>query len=126
MRQPLRNVKAILKTHGLLLLNELSSKPKPFFIHLSLALLDGWWLYEDPELRIPGCPGLLPQTWEQVLHEEGFRSVFFPVEKAHVLGQQIIMAESDGVAVCRRPRRLRRWSAEHKRQPGATLPRRQL
>ena len=62
VRQPLRNVQALLKTHGLLLLNEMSRKPKPFFIHLSLALLDGWWLYEDQELRMPGCPGLLPHT----------------------------------------------------------------
>ena len=97
VRQPLRNIKAILKKHGLLLLNEMSSKPQPFFIHLSLALLDGWWLYEDPELRIPGCPGLLPHTWERLLQEEGFRSVFFPVKKAHGLGQQIVIAESDGI-----------------------------
>ena len=97
VRQPLRNIKAILKKHGILLLNEMSSKPQPFFIHLSLALLDGWWLYEDPELRIPGCPGLLPHTWERLLQEEGFGSVFFPVEKAHGLGQQIVIAESDGI-----------------------------
>ncbi|HXH09318.1 MAG TPA: SDR family NAD(P)-dependent oxidoreductase [Alphaproteobacteria bacterium] len=96
VRQALRNAKAVLKPHGLLLLNEISRKPKPLFIHLSLALLDGWWLYEDAELRIPGCPGLYPQTWARVLHEEGFRSVCFPAEKAHVLGQQIVIAESDG------------------------------
>ena len=32
-----------------------------------------------------------------MLEEEGLRSVWFPAEAAHDLGQQIIVAESDGV-----------------------------
>ena len=95
IRQTLRNTKATLRRHGLLLLNELSSSS--LFAHLTFGLLEGWWLYEDSSLRIPGCPGLFPETWNVVLETEGFQSVFFPSSSAHQLGQQIIVAESDGV-----------------------------
>ncbi|EGD45652.1 Beta-ketoacyl synthase, partial [Ruminiclostridium papyrosolvens DSM 2782] len=95
IRQTLQNAKAALKKNGLILLNEITGKS--LFSHLTFGLLKGWWLYEDAGLRIPGCPGLSPQTWKAVLESEGFRSVFFPVEEAGALGQQIIAAESNGV-----------------------------
>jgi len=40
---------------------------------------------------------LNPETWQKVLEEEGFKAVFFPTEESHKLGQQIIVAASDGV-----------------------------
>ncbi|SFS42389.1 SDR family NAD(P)-dependent oxidoreductase [Marininema halotolerans] len=95
IKQTLRNTKALLRKNGLLLLNEISENS--LFSHLTFGLLDGWWLYEDPELRIPGCPGLYPDVWKNVMESEGFRSVFFPAEESHDLGQQIVVAESDGV-----------------------------
>jgi polyketide synthase PksM len=95
IRQALRNSKAALKKNGLLVLNELSGNS--LFLHLTFGLLEGWWLYEDPGLRIRGCPGLTPGTWQQVLESEGFRGVLFPTQEAHDLGQQVIAAESDGV-----------------------------
>lgn len=95
IRQTLHNTKAVLKNNGLLLLNEITYSP--LYIHLTFGLLEGWWLYEDHALRIPGCPGLYPETWEVVLESEGFRSVSFPAKSAHDLGQQIIAAESNGV-----------------------------
>ncbi|MDB6039481.1 MAG: polyketide synthase, partial [Verrucomicrobiales bacterium] len=95
IRQTLRNVKAALHCGGLLVINEICRNT--LFAHLTFGLLDGWWLYEDHALRIPGCPGLLPETWTQVLRAEGFGSILFPAESQHNLGQQIIVAESDGV-----------------------------
>ena len=95
IRQTLRNAKATLRKGGVLLLNELSGKS--LFSHLTFGLLEGWWLYEDRALRIPGSPGLYPETWARVLKEEGFVSAFFPAAKTHPLGQQIIVAQSDGV-----------------------------
>ncbi|GFE82931.1 hypothetical protein GCM10011487_49310 [Steroidobacter agaridevorans] len=95
IRQTLRNAKAALRNNGFLLLNEISDKS--LSPHLTVALLDGWWLFQDPELRIPGCPGLYPQSWKRVLEEEGFCSVQFPVEQAHVLGNQVIVARSNGL-----------------------------
>ncbi|MCU7925176.1 MAG: SDR family NAD(P)-dependent oxidoreductase [Candidatus Thiodiazotropha sp. (ex Dulcina madagascariensis)] len=95
IRQTLRNVKTVLQRNGLILVNELISNT--LFAHLTFGLLEGWWLYEDHALRIPGCPGLSPGSWARVLEDEGFRSIFFPVKGATDLGQQVIVAESDGV-----------------------------
>lgn len=95
IRQTIRNAKAVLQKNGLLLINEISSNPLSY--HLTFGLLEGWWLYEDSALRIPGCPGLSPETWKEILEGEGFRSVLFPAQEAHELGQQVIVAESDGV-----------------------------
>nr|WP_185923356.1 SDR family NAD(P)-dependent oxidoreductase [Lysinibacillus sp. SDF0063] len=95
IRQTLRNAKAALKKNGLLLLNELNDNS--LFSHLTFGFLEGWWMYEDAELRIPGCPGLYPETWKRVLAAEGFRHVFFPAEGRHEWGQQIVIAESDGI-----------------------------
>jgi SAM-dependent methyltransferase len=94
IKQTLRNVKIPLHHNGLLLLNEVSDNGG-LFSHLTFGLLPGWWLYEDDHLRRPGCPMLSPDTWQQILEEEGYRKVHFPVEQAHDLGLQIIVAESD-------------------------------
>ncbi len=95
IRRTLRNVKAALRTNGLLLLNEISRAS--LFTHLTFGLLEGWWLFEDENLRIPGCPGLSSEGWRTVLNQERFRSIFHLAAEAHALGQQIIAAESDGV-----------------------------
>ena len=95
IRRTLRNVKAPLRKKGIILLNEISRKS--LFAHLTFGLLEGWWLNEDNRLRIPGSPGLYPETWQKILEEEGFHSVLFPAEEVNELGQQIIMAESNGI-----------------------------
>jgi polyketide synthase PksM len=95
LRETLRNAKAALKANGLLILNEITAKS--VFMHLTFGLLSGWWAYEDQELRMDGSPGLTPEAWQCVLEEEGFRNVCFPAQDASGLGQQIIVAESDGV-----------------------------
>ncbi|WP_143286495.1 beta-ketoacyl synthase N-terminal-like domain-containing protein, partial [Burkholderia ubonensis] len=95
VRRSVRNAKAALRPDGLLLLNELSDKR--LYSHLTFGLLDGWWLYEDPALRIEGSPVLAPDTWRFVLEQEGFRAVRFPARDAQALGQQIVVAASDGV-----------------------------
>lgn len=91
----LHNTKTLLKPNGLLLLNEISQNS--LFLHLTFGLLEGWWRFVDQEIRIPGCPALTPQSWQTVLQAEGFRTIFFPTQDVHHLGQQIIVAESDGV-----------------------------
>ncbi|GCF07149.1 SDR family NAD(P)-dependent oxidoreductase [Dictyobacter arantiisoli] len=95
IKRTVNNAKALLRKNGLLLLNEISNNS--LFTHLTFGLLEGWWSYEDPALRIPGCPALAPDTWQQVLDKEGFHSIFFPAAESHALGQQIIVAASDGV-----------------------------
>ncbi len=95
IRKTLRNTRETLKENGVLLLNEMNGNN--LFYHLTFGLLAGWWLYEDQELRIPGCPALSGETWQEVLLSEGFKRVVFPVKEAHDLGQQIIAAETGGV-----------------------------
>jgi len=95
IRYTLRGAKAALKHNGLVLINEMSSHS--LFAHVTFGLLEGWWLYDDSALRIPGSPVLAPETWQRVLETEGFGAIGFPASAAHGLGQQIIVAESDGV-----------------------------
>ncbi|CAM2011287.1 non-ribosomal peptide synthetase [Acanthopleuribacter pedis] len=95
IRQTLRNTKAALKKNGVLFLNEISSQV--LFDHLTFGLLDGWWLVKDAELRLQGCPGLAPEMWARVLAQEGFNHIGFPAESAHHLGQQLVVAESNGI-----------------------------
>ena len=91
----IRNTKYLLKKDGALFLNELSTNN--LFNHLTFGLLEGWWLYNDPELRLPGSPGLSSGNWQHVLQKEGFRAIAFPSAESSDLGQQIIVSQSDGV-----------------------------
>ncbi|NKB61133.1 MAG: SDR family NAD(P)-dependent oxidoreductase [Gammaproteobacteria bacterium] len=95
IKRTLRHVKAILRKNGLLLINELCDVS--VFAHLTFGLLEGWWLSKDSALRIPNSPMLYPNIWETVLHSEGFPDVLFTMPAARSLGQQIILAESDGI-----------------------------
>jgi polyketide synthase PksM len=95
IRQTLSNAKALMKNNGILILNELAANS--LFFHLTFGLLEGWWLSEDSELRIPGSPILSPETWCQLLEHERFTSIWFPAENLHDLGHQIIVAKSDGI-----------------------------
>lgn len=95
IRETLRNAKAVMKKNGILLLNELTEKS--LFGTLTFGLLDGWWRYEDEELRIHGSPLLDVESWRSVLRQEGFGSIFIPEPDAGRLGQQVLVAESDGV-----------------------------
>ncbi|MFF2529130.1 SDR family NAD(P)-dependent oxidoreductase [Brevibacillus sp. NPDC058079] len=95
IRKTLRHTKAVLRENGLVLLNEISSNS--LFLHLTFGLLEGWWLSEDTDVRIPGSPALTPACWQKVLENEGFHTISFPAREAHDLGQQIVLGKSDGV-----------------------------
>ncbi|MCB2312713.1 amino acid adenylation domain-containing protein [Clostridium tagluense] len=89
------NVKELLKDKGLLLLNEINENS--LLMHLTFGLLEGWWLYDDVSLRIPGGPGITSDIWTKVLNNEGFYSILFPAHEAEEFGLQIIAAESNGI-----------------------------
>ncbi|KFF06342.1 SDR family NAD(P)-dependent oxidoreductase [Flavobacterium reichenbachii] len=90
----INNIKQVLKTNGLLLLNELATTE--LFTTVTFGLLDGWWLYSDSEIRLPGSPGLSGKLWKQVLQEEGFTDVKSYPENQK-LPQQMIIAKSNGL-----------------------------
>ncbi|WP_210421886.1 phosphopantetheine-binding protein, partial [Bradyrhizobium nitroreducens] len=119
IRQTLANAKRALRANGLIVLNEISTNN--LFTHLTFGLLPGWWLYDDDALRLPGCPGLSSEAWEMVLQKEGYKSVFFPAAVAHGRGQQIIVAESDGV-VAKSPDAAAERNIDVSRRSLASLP----
>ncbi|MEX3611469.1 MAG: SDR family NAD(P)-dependent oxidoreductase [Burkholderia sp.] len=94
IRRTLRHAKAPLRAGGLLALNELGELS--LLTHLSFGLLDGWWLYEDPSLRLDGSPGLSAEGWERALAEEGYAPLWQPAEECNRYGQQVLLAQSDG------------------------------
>lgn len=95
MASTVNNLKVLLKKEGWLLMNEIARTE--LFTTLTFGLLDGWWLYEDAALRLPGCPGLSAEGWRTVLSETGYQDVqVLPAIPG--LGQQIICAKSDGIS----------------------------
>ncbi|RCJ16570.1 hypothetical protein A6S26_33175 [Nostoc sp. ATCC 43529] len=97
IRLTLSNLKRLLKTNGLLVINELTQVWD--FATLTFGLTSGWWLSEDKEIRQPNSPLLKPQRWQQVLEDIGFQAVKIvgsPKIAVEQMDQCIILAESDG------------------------------
>ena len=90
----LTNTKNLLKKDGMIIINDMTDVS--MFTHLSFGLLDGWWLFEDDEIRIPGTPALKDSSWKEQLSKLVYIDIEFPIFQNHNLGQQIILAKSDG------------------------------
>ncbi len=95
MYRTLKHAQALIKANGLLLINEINQNG--FFTHLTFGLLKGWWLFEDPEVRLPGGPALASKQWKSLLTRVGFKNIAFPALAQHDLGQQVIIAENSGL-----------------------------
>ncbi|WP_428243750.1 amino acid adenylation domain-containing protein [Gynuella sp.] len=98
LRSTIGKAKALLKTSGWLVLNELTDVVN--ITTVTGGVLDGWWLFDDESLRIKDAPLACPQTWERILREAGFDEVVILDHLdsgARNCGQNIIIAESDGV-----------------------------
>lgn len=93
LRQTLGHIKSLLKTNGWLVINETTEVHD--FATLTFGLLDGWWLYEDDERRLPDSPLVNPISWEQVCKEVGYEHVKVLGELG--LGQNVVIAESNGL-----------------------------
>ncbi|MEK8019064.1 MAG: beta-ketoacyl synthase N-terminal-like domain-containing protein, partial [Candidatus Parabeggiatoa sp.] len=91
MSTTLRNVKSLMKNNGILILSEIMELMA--FTTMTFGLLKGWWLFEDPEIRIKGSPLLSPETWKKTLEQAGFR-------KIEILGygvHRLIIAENSPI-----------------------------
>ncbi|MDJ0380479.1 SDR family NAD(P)-dependent oxidoreductase [Streptomyces sp. G-G2] len=87
----LRAVNRLLKPGGRLVLNEASSNV--LTATLTFGLLDGWWLHEDAELRLPGAPLLSASGWRKALALAGFaRSRAVPADEG--LSQHVVVAQT--------------------------------
>ncbi|HMR40460.1 MAG TPA: SDR family NAD(P)-dependent oxidoreductase [Ignavibacteria bacterium] len=69
LKQTLSNIKKLLKTEGVLILTEATSKQK--WVDLVFGLTDGWWRFEDTEIR--SDYSLLNEIrWKELLSDSGF------------------------------------------------------
>ncbi|MGZ5053293.1 MAG: methyltransferase, partial [Methylobacter sp.] len=94
IKTTLSNVNWLLKTHGWLVLNEMTQAQD--LLTLTFGLLDGWWLYEDRQYRIQDSPLLTSETWTQLFREVGFQQVEILGPSAIVgldLAQHVLVAE---------------------------------
>jgi len=98
VRNTIRNAKRLLKTNGWLVLNEVTAIQD--FTTLTFGLLEGWWLFDDPEIRLQGAPLLSAALWERLLKEEGYKAVYTSAKPDDQdLGQHVIIAESNGQTI---------------------------
>jgi len=117
MKKTLRNVKALLKTNGWLVINEGTAVSD--FATLTFGLLEGWWLFEDEGNRIKGSPLLSSRMWEQLLKEEGFDEVVMicPTgSEGREHFQNVMIGESNGKVRTGIQRQKRREKDSRKRQ----------
>ena len=95
--ESLRYCKQLLKTHGVVLFNELSRRAD--FATMTFGLTPGWWRFEDFDDRLPHGPAASPAQWTRLLEEAGFHGIgvypHFESSAATSL-QSMLIAESDG------------------------------
>jgi thioesterase domain-containing protein/SAM-dependent methyltransferase/acyl carrier protein len=72
LHDTLTHVRQLLKSNGWLMLLEAANPP--FWGDMVFTLIDGWWSFEDRELR-PDYPLMRRDRWCQVLAETGFDDV---------------------------------------------------
>lgn len=104
IQNTLNQVKKLLKTNGLLVINELTGLED--FNTLVFGLTGGWWLYEDEENRIHGSPLLSRGKWKEVLENKGFKNIRMfelPETLNEEFQQSVIISESDGCVVSEYP-----------------------
>ncbi|MCG8411304.1 MAG: L-histidine N(alpha)-methyltransferase [Bacteroidales bacterium] len=93
----IRNIKKLLVSEGVLLINEMTKKQD--FLSLTFGLLDGWWLSQDKEIREEGSPILSTLKWFDVLKQEGYINLQSKGEIDNIddlWSQRIIIAQSNG------------------------------
>lgn len=94
IRRTLANVAELMNPGALLVLNEATrvlDSITPVF-----GLTDGWWLAEDPQLRLPHAPLIGPGGWQALLVEAGMSAVTrhgVPGWTDEQAGQQVFLAE---------------------------------
>ena len=69
LRQTVAHARCLLREGGWMILLECTSPP--LWGDMVFALLSGWWLFEDRDLR-PDYPLMPTDTWTRVLAESGF------------------------------------------------------
>ncbi|KAK9803996.1 hypothetical protein WJX72_011444 [[Myrmecia] bisecta] len=98
MANTMQNCKSLLRKGGLLIANELTTKTD--FLTLTFGLTDGWWLYDEAALRMPGAPLLSREGWKGLMAAQGFTDVAVAGELTSppplLSCQSVVLGVSDG------------------------------
>ncbi len=91
----LKNIYTLLKNNGIFILNEVTKLQD--FVNLTFGLMDGWWKFEDPEIRLPISPLLSIDNWEKLLSLNSFKNIKLITtthqEKKNSFSQSIIICQ---------------------------------
>ncbi len=68
------NAKYLLRPDGKLIINEGITKND--FATLAFGLSDGWWAFEDDQVRLPGSPFISLSNWKELLFTAGFQKAY--------------------------------------------------
>lgn len=94
----LTNIKHLQKKNGIVIINELT---KVIDIYtMMFGMLDGWWFYKDPEIRMQDSPLLNVSGWGMALNRNGYQDVQVygtSPESSERFHQNVIVGISDGV-----------------------------
>ncbi|MET9831652.1 amino acid adenylation domain-containing protein [Streptomyces sp. NPDC006385] len=93
IRRVLRNLAAALRPGGLLVVNEITRKSA--VLTLTFGLLEGWWRYDDTEVRTPGAPILTGARWQEALRDAGFADIWRPVAEPDAFGEVFVAQRPD-------------------------------
>jgi NADPH:quinone reductase-like Zn-dependent oxidoreductase/SAM-dependent methyltransferase len=81
LRRTVENIRRLLASEGLLVLIEVTDAP--LWFDLVFGTLEGWWLFQDYDLR-PSHPLLNPRQWIGLLSEQGFSATgIYDAEEDH-------------------------------------------
>lgn len=87
-------MKKLLKSSGWIVVNEITKIQA--FLTLTFGLTDGWWLYEDEEIRLKGGPLLSLNNWDKLLGKLGFDSVagVDTILSGRIVPQEVVIARN--------------------------------
>jgi acyl transferase domain-containing protein/NAD(P)-dependent dehydrogenase (short-subunit alcohol dehydrogenase family)/acyl carrier protein/ubiquinone/menaquinone biosynthesis C-methylase UbiE/ribosomal protein S18 acetylase RimI-like enzyme len=112
LKDTIGNVSQVLSPGGMLLLVEGVQKTR--WIDLVFGLTEGWWRFQDNDLR-PDYPLLTASQWTKVLHECGMESVSVnetseanAASSADMFNQAVIIAQTSRASVANDVRALPR------------------
>jgi acyl transferase domain-containing protein/NADPH:quinone reductase-like Zn-dependent oxidoreductase/surfactin synthase thioesterase subunit/ubiquinone/menaquinone biosynthesis C-methylase UbiE len=96
VRATLDNVQRLMTSKGVLLVVEATLPPH--WVDLTFGMTDGWWSFNDHELR-PDYPLMSEAKWSEFLPTAGFEAVQVFSDKAHELesGNSVIVARAQTV-----------------------------
>ncbi len=89
----LGHVQDLLASEGILMMLEVTNNPA--YLDLIFGMTEGWWLYEDTDLR-PDHATMGPEAWESTLDKCGFSDIAYysDVPDNSISAQNVIMARA--------------------------------